>query len=116
MSRQRKKPTISALEPRILFDGAAVATTVEVLDNSSFDSSNETQVEDTPPASQTPTIIKDRVEIAFVDTNLSDYQTLVDNISSDIEVYLVDSNVNGLDFMSDILSTMQDVDALHILG
>lgn len=116
MSRQRKKPTISALEPRILFDGAAVATTVEVLDNSSFDSSNETQVEDTPPASQTPTVVKDRVEIAFVDTNLSDYQTLVDNISSDIEVYLVDSNVNGLDFMSDILSTMQDVDALHILG
>ncbi|MDY0327697.1 MAG: DUF4347 domain-containing protein [Arcobacteraceae bacterium] len=112
MSRQKRKPTISALEPRILFDGAAVATGVEVLDNSSFDSNNDS-IEDTPPATQTP---KDRIEIAFVDSNLPDYQNLVDGISSDIQVYIVDSNVNGLDFMADVLSTMQDVDALHILG
>ncbi|MCK9336958.1 MAG: DUF4347 domain-containing protein [Arcobacteraceae bacterium] len=112
MSRQKRKPTISALEPRILFDGAAVATGVEVLDNSSFDSNHDT-IEDTPPATQTP---KDRIEIAFVDSNLPDYQNLVDGISSDIQVYIVDSNVNGLDFMADVLSTMQDVDALHILG
>ena len=37
-----KKPMISALEQRILFDGAAVATAVDVLDESSF-SSNDTK-------------------------------------------------------------------------
>lgn len=31
-----KKPIISALEQRVLFDGAAVATAVDVLDDSSF--------------------------------------------------------------------------------
>ena len=34
-----KKPIISALEQRILFDGAAVTTALDVLDNSSFNSS-----------------------------------------------------------------------------
>jgi hypothetical protein len=41
--RNLKKPMISALEQRILFDGAAVATAVDVLDESSFSSNNNTQ-------------------------------------------------------------------------
>ena len=40
-----KKPLIRALEPRILFDGAAVTTAVDVLDNTSFnEASNSSTV------------------------------------------------------------------------
>ncbi len=36
----KKKPLIRALEPRILFDGAAITTAIEVLDNTSFENKN----------------------------------------------------------------------------
>ena len=47
----KNKPLISALEPRLLFDGAAVATAVEVLDNTNFEN-NSADTNDTPPASE----------------------------------------------------------------
>ena len=99
--RNLKKPVISALEQRILFDGAAVATAVDVLDNSSFTpTSDSTTVNDVTnnnaensvhEAQAVQSFEKPRREVAFVDVTVSDYQTLVDGIGEGVETYLVSS-------------------------
>ncbi|MGE4456300.1 MAG: DUF4347 domain-containing protein, partial [Arcobacteraceae bacterium] len=125
MSRQRKKPTISALEPRILFDGAAVATAVDVLDESSFSSNNSTQSATTSndvtqnnaensvhEAQAVQGFEKPRREVAFVDITVKDYQTLVDGVGEGVEVYLVSS----MDEINSILKNETNIDAIHILS
>jgi len=107
---QKRKPLISALEPRVLFDGAAVATAVDVLDNTSFTNDNNTT--DTVDAPATQPLERDRKEVAFVDTTVEDYQTLVDGINEGVEVHLID----GLEDISTILQNESDVDAIHILS
>lgn len=121
-----KKPMISALEQRILFDGAAVATAVDVLDESSFSSNNNnTQTTTTSndvtqnnaensvhEAQAVQGFERDRREVAFVDVTVSDYQTLVDGVGEGVEVYLVSS----LDDINSILKSETNIDAIHILS
>ncbi|RWS49912.1 hypothetical protein CKA56_07435, partial [Arcobacter venerupis] len=119
-----KKPMISALEQRILFDGAAVATAVDVLDNSSFsttsssDSTSKNDVTNNNAENSVHEVQavqgfeKDRKEVAFVDITVKDYQTLVDGIGAGVETYLVSS----FDEINSILQNQKDIDAIHILS
>src|SRR5574344_2438192 len=120
-----KKPMISALEQRILFDGAAVATAVDVLDESSFSSNNNTQTttnsndvtqnnaeNSVHEAQAVQGFERPRREVAFVDVTVSDYQTLVDGVGEGVEVYLVSS----LDDINSILKSETNIDAIHILS
>lgn len=123
--RNLKKPMISALEQRILFDGAAVATAVDVLDESSFSSNNSTQSATSSndvtqnnaensvhEAQAVQGFERDRREVAFVDVTVSDYQTLVDGVGVGVEVYLVSS----MDDINSILKSETNIDAIHILS
>ena len=122
--RNLKKPIISALEQRILFDGAAVATAVDVLDNSSFSSnvsSSSTSNNDATSNSAENSVHevqavqgfeRDRREVTFVDVTVKDYQTLVDGVNEGVEVYLVSS----LDEIKTTLSSQTNIDAIHILS
>ena len=117
-----KKPIISALEQRILFDGAAVATVVDVLDNSSFPSNETTATSNDVTSNNAENTVheaqavqgfeRDRREVAFVDATVSDYQTLVDGVGEGVEVYLVSS----LDDINSILKNEINIDAIHILS
>lgn len=120
-----KKPMISALEQRILFDGAAVATAVDVLDESSFSSNNNTQTTTSSndvtqnnaensvhEAQAVQGFERPRREVAFVDVTVKDYQTLVDGVNEGVEVYLVSS----LDEIKTTLSSQTNIDAIHILS
>jgi len=110
----KKKPLISALEPRILFDGAAVATAADTLDNSSF--YNAPEDNSAIPAAVESSPSNDKKEIAFVDSGVEDYQTLIDGLDSSIEVYILDGTQNGLDQIASILEGKNDIDAMHILS
>lgn len=100
MKKLRKKPVISALEQRMLFDGAAVGTAVDVLDKSSFSTQpSDTTVQHSDvtnnnaensvhkiqatPSNETTT----RKEVAFVDTSVKDYETLVQGIGDNVETF-----------------------------
>jgi large repetitive protein len=117
-----KKPIISALEQRILFDGAAVATVVDVLDNSSFTSNETTTTSNDATSNNAENSVheaqavqgfeRDRREVAFVDVTVNDYQTLVDGVGEGVEVYLVSS----LDEINSILKNEINIDAIHILS
>lgn len=125
-----KKPIISALEQRILFDGAAVTTALDVLDNSSFNS-NENQGNNNSVNSEVKNdatqnnaenqaheaqavqeFERSRREVAFVDVSVKDFQTLVDGVGEGVETYLV-SSMNDI---KSILETQEDIDAIHILS
>ena len=56
---KNKKPLIRALEPRILFDGAAVTTAVEVLDNTSFTQTSTTTTDTNTTTTTDSTQIND---------------------------------------------------------
>ncbi len=62
-----------------------------------------------------------RRELVFVDTAAADYQQLVDDllnnkdVDRDIEVYLLDATQDGVEQITDILSTHTDLDAVHFV-
>ncbi|RBQ28461.1 DUF4347 domain-containing protein [Aliarcobacter vitoriensis] len=120
--RNMKKPVISALEQRILFDGAAVVTAVDVLDNSSFESKSTTKTSNDVTQNNAENSVHEaqavqgfertKKEVAFVDITVKDYQTLVDGIGEGVETYLVRS----MDEINSILENEKNIDAIHILS
>lgn len=123
----KKKPIISALEQRILFDGAAVATAVDVLDNSSFTASSNdattnndvtgNNAENSVHGAQaTQSFERDRREVAFVDSSVEDFQTLVDGIKDGVEIFVFDGSKGGIDQITSILQNQTNIDAIHILS
>ncbi|PKQ62112.1 hypothetical protein BZG01_17940, partial [Labilibaculum manganireducens] len=59
---------------------------------------------------------KNKSEVVFVFTSVVDYQTLVEGISDQAEVLLIDSNLNGLDQMAEFLKGKSGVNAIHIIS
>ncbi len=54
--------------------------------------------------------------IVFVDSALTDYQSLVSSLSGDNQVILIDSQKDGLTQMLDAVAGQSDISAIHILG
>jgi hypothetical protein len=54
-------------------------------------------------------------EIAFVDTRLENYQSLIDGLNPDTEVILISSG-NGLQAMADALSGRSGVEVVHVFS
>ncbi len=57
-----------------------------------------------------------RHEMVFVDTRLANYQTLLQEVPSDAEVYLLDASRDGLTQILESLSGRSGIDAIHVLG
>jgi hypothetical protein len=63
-----------------------------------------------------------RTELVFVDTGVEGYQALVDELrrstqeGRSLEVFLLDTQRDGIEQISDILSDYQGVDAVHIVS
>ncbi len=55
-------------------------------------------------------------EVAFVDSRVEEYQQLVDTISSEMQVFVVDGDVDGFAFMAETVQDSTDISAVHILG
>jgi len=112
MSKQRK-PFISMLEPRILFDGAALTTAVDTLDATSFDNNEDSNTQEAP-ATQSPG--ENRKEVVFIDAAVKDKETLIEGIKDGIDVYILDDESDALTQIADILKTYDDIDGLHIIS
>ena len=126
-TRFRRKPLITALEPRLLLDGAAVATAVELATDVDFQEQSTDGTTDTTvhsasaedavhftevPAPAAPEIA--RREVAFVDTQVEDYQTLVASMADGVEIFLIDAGSNGLEQMLAHLQGQSGIDAIHV--
>ncbi|WP_298719094.1 VCBS domain-containing protein [uncultured Oceanisphaera sp.] len=123
----RRKPLITALESRILLDGAAVATAVDMTTDVAF---QQDPVHQPAPdqavhfsdgdlalaptaASESPA---PRREVAVVDTQVADYQTLIDGLAPGVEIMLIDGGQSGLDQLAAFMAEQTEIDTLHIFS
>ena len=120
------------LEPRIMFDGAALLTGAEIAqdqvthnqDLQEIDANVEPETFPDPftdsidllAALSTVTAHSDRREIVFIDTSVEGYQTLMEGIDPNAEVILLDSTRDGIEQIAEILRNRSDIDAIHIIS
>lgn len=134
---QRKRPGLFALEARLMFDGAAVDTAAAVADqaphdlptadvDAGSDATNATEtaqafLEQPTPATAAQLLVPgtvlpgERREIAFIDSSVHKWQSLLSGIPSGVEVALIDGRGDGLKQMANYLKDRTDVDAIHWL-
>ena len=130
---QRPRPMLLALEARVMFDGAAVSTAADMFHPvepiASPDTSAHAEVaipadvaarEITPPAITVregdPAQNGGRKEVAFIDTAVADYQSLVAGVRAGVEVVLIDASQNGLTQMAEWSQSHCGYDAIHVLS
>ncbi len=115
--------TYRTLEPRMVFDGAAVATADAVTDVP-VDAADTGAAEQADAESQqlTDNLVaalgepNERNEIAFVDQSVQNVDQLIAQLPPEIDVVLIDSDSDGLEQIAATLADRQDVDAIHIIS
>jgi len=103
-----------ALEPRLMFDGAAVATA----DAATDDGSHKTVAPDPAPVAA-PTehsAPAERKEVAFIDATLADAKTLASSLRAGVEVVFIAQGQDALTVMADWAATHSGYDAVHIFS
>ena len=120
-----------ALEPRLLLDAAAVSTLAEASGDVANDDNLNSAIQQLGPPrlsewdqwigqidSDDATVADDESlkEIYIIDESVSDIQSLLREINDDADVYIIDSNSDGIEQVADILSSRTAVDAVHILS
>ncbi|MBI1209818.1 MAG: DUF4347 domain-containing protein [Azospirillum sp.] len=147
-------PLALALEPRYLFDGAAVASAADAASSpdhpadqagNAADPVAQALADHTPPASDPappetstapapaaasgpqvsaaqglracdPSQDGGRREVVFIESNVADYQTLVDGMKPGIEVELLDATQDGLSQIAKWAQSHSGYDAIHIIS
>ncbi|CDL00463.1 conserved protein of unknown function [Magnetospirillum gryphiswaldense MSR-1 v2] len=113
--QMRLSSMLMALEPRLMFDGAAMADAVDHAADAAGDDAAAIAAQAASVADAAAPAPA-RKEVAFVDTGVADYQSLVDSIGAGIEVVLIDGGESGLAQMAKWAQTHADYDAVHILS
>jgi hypothetical protein len=114
----RRGVGLQVLEPRIMFDGAAVATAdaAHVLP----DATAHALIPEAPAPVQVraadPAQDGGKKEVAFVDTSVADYQTLVAGMRDGVEIVEIQSNQNGLAQIALWAQSHSGYDALHLFS
>ena len=122
--------TMMALEPRIMFDGAAVETAADttaaaepapaVQDAAAIEAAQlaEAAADVAPPAVQADPAPPQpqRTEVLFIESNVADYQTLVNNAKPGTEVHVLDASQDGLAQIAQILEGRSGIDAIHVIS
>ncbi|MCK5340675.1 MAG: DUF4347 domain-containing protein, partial [Desulfobulbaceae bacterium] len=118
-----------ALEPRIMYDAAGVATALDDANNDAATAESAltgpvpidtfqdevAHIQDlfkdyTPPSLNQPK------EIVFVDTAVEDHETLIQGVSPDARIILLDANTDALSQITKEISGHTDLDAIHIVS
>jgi hypothetical protein len=131
---QRRKPQLMALEPRFMFDGAAVTTAVAAgaLPDALHHADAGARTADLPApaaleqadagatpayaaatAQSTPSA---RNEVVFIDTTVTNWQDLAADTKSGASVVLLDPTRDALQQIAQALQGKQGVDAIHIVS
>lgn len=140
-SIRRSTPSLLALEARLMFDGAAVVDAAagiapdhaadtsadHAADASSSAQTVEKSAEVSKAADTSPIAMQvlargneaangGRREIAFVDSAVTNWSTLVNGIHPGVEIVLIDSRADGLSQIAQYLADVRDIDAVHIIS
>ncbi|WP_028445790.1 DUF4347 domain-containing protein, partial [Chitinimonas koreensis] len=132
-ARAKRSSLMLALEQRVMFDGAVVATAAQGADalHAAVESArevarpHEARLQDGPgravdlartavPAE--PAREADRKEVVFVDTSVADYQMLVAGMKDGVEVVLLDRSQDGVAQMAAWAQSHSGYDAIHVVS
>ncbi len=142
---QRRKPAPLALEARIMFDGAAVATAAEavkpvaaeapvahVAELGSVVAASQADSRSTAPADTakaapeaakpvaaeraTDGLVSTATKVLFVDSRVPDYQQIVAAAAADVKVVILDAEHDGVQQIADALEGMHDVASISIVS
>ena len=133
--------SLLSLESRLMFDGAAVATAGTVTSDqlaqdqaasalSAADATTADTLLSAPTGEPQFTTEEQalfdalaaydanegRQEVVFVSSSVLEYQKLLDGISSNVEVYILDSSRDGVQQMAEVLAGRTGIDAIHLIG
>lgn len=108
-----------ALEPRFMFDGAAVADVAQAaVDGDAVDV--HAMLAEVPAAvtvrEADPALNGGRKEVAFIDTAVADYKVLEAGIRQGVEIVEIGGGADGLAQMAAWAETHSGYDAIHVLG
>ncbi|QGQ69966.1 DUF4347 domain-containing protein [Halomonas sp. PA16-9] len=70
----------------------------------------------TPTHQTHPSQSTGRNEVIFVDPRVDDYQTLLNGVTDDTEVILLDPSANGVEQIAQALAQRSGVDAIHLVS
>ena len=120
------KPAPLALEARLMFDGAAIATerpviqpeatgaeaAVQPLDKgiAAVETKAPREAAEAPPSTAAPR------EIVFVDPGVTDWQKLLQGKPQDAVVIMLDPARDGLSQMAEALQGKSGIDAIHVIS
>ncbi|MFV2947336.1 DUF4347 domain-containing protein [Pseudomonas japonica] len=115
---------LMALEPRIMFDAsvgvvaqdAAQATAEPAKDSTSADQASQQDSQVSASADTRSTQNDQRHEVVFVDGQVADVGKLLEGLSGNAEVVILDPNKDGLQQMADYLKGREGLDAIHLLS
>ncbi len=106
-----------------MFDGALAGTLEqELADTQQTDLQNQNPIADTSPdlftalAGAPYEATRQIYEIAFIDASLEDVDNLVAAMGPNVEVHILNPARDGVEQMAEILSSRQDISAIHILA
>ncbi|NML14113.1 DUF4347 domain-containing protein, partial [Azohydromonas caseinilytica] len=127
-----KKPLASALprawalEPRLMFDAAAVATAVEHAADAAAraveargaaaQEAHAQTAHDSAVAHAVDAAPAARREVVFVDSGITDYQALLRALPAGAEVVMLDAHRDGFAQMAQHLQGRQGLDAIHLIS
>src|SRR5882757_1168465 len=121
---KRSAPRPIALEPRIMYDGAAVdtaaaaAAAAKQTSNTATDSNVSSESAGFAklyvPLAVEPAAATAR-EIVFVDARVPDYQQLVAGARSDVQVIVIQADEDGLAVIDRTLAGRTDITAVHVV-
>ena len=112
----------STLEPRVLFDAAAVTTAVEVTADAEQAGQNQPQVDDKQEIEQlveafAPIATKNQSNaVAFIDSRIADQAALQEALPDEVTLIIIDAEQDGVAQISQALSQYQDLDQVYIFS
>ncbi len=113
--------SLLALEQRIVFDAAAVATGTEVLAEAT-DPGSQSTTEPTDAAVEDLDAALSGVEasssneIVFIDAAVGGVQQFLESVPATAEVVLLEADRDGVEQIAQVLQDRTDLDAIHILS
>ncbi len=115
-----------------MLDGAGASTFLDLIDDRNQDKFlqknskkltkfSENKVDDKSKIIPFDQVTRDqkrneRKQVVFIDSQVQDYQTLIDAFNEDTEVYLIQSSEDGFKKIDKVLNKNCDVSSLHIIG
>ena len=115
-----------------MLDGAGASTFLDIIDDRNQDkflqknskkitNFSENKIDDQSQKLPFDQVTRDqkrneRKQVVFIDSQVQDYQTLINAFNEDTEVHLIQSNEDGFKKIDSVLKDNCDVSSLHIIG